>query len=263
MNNSAVVNAIGAGRDAGSDPGLLVAAVIGIILASGLIGGVAAYLTDVAAPADGEKRASSPPWFRFVLLGIIAAACVPLFLSLVKSRLLGDIFASDANPFEPILVFTGLCLIAAFSARAFIDSISRRVLQQVEQIKEKQVEVEKKTKETGEIAEKAATTAKAAQETVDDQRAEPVEQGKRLAALRSPAQHTPMGDEEQRVLHAVAAKTYRTVTGVTEDSGLDRSQVKAVLQALSQKGLVEPTISPSGGLRWKLAAPAASAGKQP
>ena len=92
-----------------------------IMAVAALIGGAAAYLTrDVTA--DGESELKTLFW-RFILLGVVAAACVPLFLSLVKSRIMESILTDNQhNHLESYLIFTGLCLVAAYSARTFITS---------------------------------------------------------------------------------------------------------------------------------------------
>jgi hypothetical protein len=237
MNEQSTNKALEAASNVGG-PAFLI---IFIIVVAGLIGGWGAYLTQLEDSPPPDSPKPQPTLRRFCVLGVIASACVPLFLSLVQSKLLEDPFDKVfSKQFTAYLVFAGLCLIAAFSARAFIDSISRRVLQQVEQIKDRQAEVE----------EKVAVNS----EKIDDQKAEPVSEDDH-AAEAAAVQETPptIGDPERRMLEALARKSYRTVSGIVEDSDLDRNVVLAQLRELAKKSLAVPTTSKrSGGLRWMI-----------
>ena len=234
-NSTAVAAAEAAGNAIGPS-----ALVVVIIIGAGLIGGWAAYLTQLE-DAPSPTAAKPPSVLRFCVLGLIASACVPLFLSLVQSKLLENTFGKTAaEQFIACLVFAGLCLIAAFSARSFIDSISRRVLQQVEQIKERQSEVEQQVAVNS--------------EKIDDQKAEPVSADDHEAEAATVDETPPaIGEGERRIIEALARKSYRTVSGIVEDSDLDRTAVFAQLRELAKKGLAVPTTSKkSGGLRWMI-----------
>jgi hypothetical protein len=216
--------------------------VVAIIIVSGLVGGWAAHLTSNDA-VEGEPRRARHP---YLLLGVIAAGCVPLFLSLIQSNLVDDIFtARGEQPFKEYLVFVGLCLIAAFSARSFIESVSRRVLRDLENVKEEheeikqqQQEVVRQGDETREIAEQASETATPADQMTMD---------------IAPADVPTIDDVEKRLLEALNKKSYRTAGGVCEDSGMPRDEVTRRLKDLARRKVVEPTTSPkTGGIRWKL-----------
>ncbi|MFD1612958.1 YEATS-associated helix-containing protein [Sphingomonas tabacisoli] len=239
--------------------------VIAIIVVAGLVGGWAAYLVEgsnarTIAGAGLNQNAPNPagrPLVQFLLLGAIASACVPLFLSLVKSGLVASVFATrlaaDGKtpilPYEDYLVFTGLCLIAAFSARNFIESVSKQVLQKADQ-----------AQRAASAAALAATDAKEAAseavnevESIDENSPPPVSE-KAFDAIES-GDHGAIGlnDTERRVLKAMTTKTYRTRTGIAEDSGVPRDRISEILQDLHERKLALPTKSPStGGLRWTI-----------
>jgi hypothetical protein len=87
IENSARVAANAGGGKAPDDlNGLLW--VLGIILIAGLVGGLGARLRPGLAEPPSPQRA--------MLLGVIAAACVPLFLSLVQSQLIESFLANRA-----------------------------------------------------------------------------------------------------------------------------------------------------------------------
>jgi len=228
----------------------IVAILIGCM---GVVGGLAAYLAD-EKPID-EKRGTA---LRYLLLGIVAAGCVPLFLSLVRSELIKTMFTLNLNPqgrrydnyYEAYFIFSGICLIAAFSARRFIDSVSKQVLQRLEQVQE----TAQGAAATAATARQVAQEAVSEVESVDEQVGAPLPAEVELERLGD----TPVEDEtilltpvERRALKAMEKRTYRTRTGIAEDSGISRNQISEVLDALHHKKLAVPTKSPTtGGARW-------------
>lgn len=132
-----------------------------IITLCGLIGGYANYrrtvnqLTTSAAdppkdPAVSDQEGTAQlvkatkeekdQYLRTCLiLGVVAAALVPLFLNSVSSNLLTKEDAINN------LIFAGFCLLAAISSASFIDTLAQRILNQA---KEVQNQTEKQKKET-------------------------------------------------------------------------------------------------------------------
>ena len=230
--------------------GWVLLAVASIIAAAGLIGGYAAFLAEdrrlVADEGDGAPRR-----LRFLILGVVAAACVPLFLSLVRSDVI-NVIISDRNGgrLESLLVFIGLCLIAAFSARAFIDSLTKQALQRLT------VKVDR-AEAKAETAREVASGAIAEMEALDGGGAEidPVDGAEAHAeAAPLPAEGVPPVDElEWRVLRALTKSPLRTATGTAADAGIPTSRIGELLASLADKGLAAATRSArSGGVRWKI-----------
>lgn len=221
--------------------------VIGIILVTGLLGGYGGYLMEPAADPPGEPPRKA--LIRSLLLGVIAALTVPLFLSLTKSGLMGNIFAPARIPprppaFEDYLVFAGLCVIAAVSARRFLSSVTDRVLQRVGQAE--------RTAADAKITAEQAKEEVMEGETADDPNAPPPPQIEELAALSSVTEtRSPLSDDERRVLDALSKRTYRTRTGIADDSGIPRNRISELLEGLADRKLALPTKSPrTGGARW-------------
>ncbi|QAY77668.1 YEATS-associated helix-containing protein [Sphingosinicella sp. BN140058] len=245
MSNSLLSNAAAAVPTGGDGEMIAVATVVALILVGGLVGGYAAFLAEDRKSSElGDY--GGPRKSRFLVLGLVASACVPLFLSLVRSDILGVIFTNARGErLESYLVFVGLCLIAAFSARAFIGSISQRILQQVEQ--------------AGAQAEQAARKAEEAQETAlevaDERSAEPAP-ARELPESGIVFENAPALDEtEQRALEALTKMTFRTATGIAADVGVPRNRIGEILDTMAAKGLVAPTQSPTTkGMRWKITA---------
>ncbi|PTT72589.1 MULTISPECIES: YEATS-associated helix-containing protein [unclassified Chryseobacterium] len=103
--------------------------IILIILICGLTGGIGNSLRGVGCN-----------WIlliKNIFLGIIAASTVPLFLNLVSSDILKNIYDKENLHLVNYLIFSGFCMIAAFSSLNFLNTISGRVLQNLkEEIRE-------------------------------------------------------------------------------------------------------------------------------
>jgi hypothetical protein len=95
------------------------------ILIAGGLGGIAAFLTT-------SKTASTQVRFGitgFAMVGIIAAFTVPLFLSLLQSNILSEVKSGENS--EAYLIFGGFCILAGFSAKAFLSTLSDRVINEL------------------------------------------------------------------------------------------------------------------------------------
>lgn len=227
---------------------------IAIIVGAGLIGGLAAALADEAVRPESSRRT----YGRYLLLGVIASACVPLFLSLVRSKLTQDMFQLTADKatgqrfpdyYESYLVFIGICLIAAFSARRFIDSISKQVLQRLEEVRE----TAQGAAETAADARQVAHEAVSEVESADDNMATTPEgyEDDSSDGLTEELGPLVISDAERRALQALSKRTYRTRTGIAEDAGISRNRISEILDSLHGKKLAVPTTSPTtGGARW-------------
>jgi hypothetical protein len=221
--------------------------VVGIILFTGLLGGYGAFLLEPAEQPPGQppRRAL----IRSLLLGVIAALAVPLFLSLTKSALMGNIFVAESVPakppaFEDYLVFAGLCVPAAVSARRFISTVTERLLQRVDQVERTAVDAQRK-------AEQAKEEVLEGEEADDPNALPPPDIQAGAAADFEIASSGGVADDERRVLQALSRRTYRTRTGIAEDSGISKNRISELLEGLADRKLALPTTSPrTGGHRW-------------
>lgn len=224
-----------------------------IILLSGAFGGWAAFLTQSRDEA-GKTQVERALWLRFLVMGIVAATCVPLFLSLLKSELIAAIFRepTGSTSYDSYLVFAGLCLIAAFSARRFIDSISERLFREVREARRDAAQAGAKATEASEVAHEAISEIVAAgRADLEDALPADHEQSDDEATSADLAIH--LSADEQQILQAMAARTYRTASGIAEASGIPRHRVSDILETLADKKLVLPTKSPrTGGARWAI-----------
>ena len=242
--------------------------IIAIIVFGGLIGGWGAHLLTVGLPA--QTGGEHPSKLRFFILGVIAAACVPLFLSLVQSGIITEImFNRLNNRAESYLIFAGLCLVAALTARNFLDSLSKRVLRDLEKLgdevkdtKRVAVAADAKAEVAGQKAEGAHEKVEAVAEVVDAREAEgqeaPLAGGQGddepiLEGAYGAPTTAPLNDTERQVLNALTQMKLRTATGVAKDAGIPVSQIGELLDGLAERRLAAHTISPTtGGARWKI-----------
>ena len=228
--------------------------VVVIILIAGAAGGWAAYLSQ---PQRQARVGRDPPALSrsvFIVLGIVAAACVPLFLSLLKSSLLSDVFKAGASTssYESYLVFAGLCLVAAFSSRRFIETVTDQIIRKVDQARRDAAEAKVVASEANVVAQEAVSEMEAADEASAASSPELLA----AAALDESDDDGVMEairEDERRVLRSMANRTYRTASGISKDSGVPRHQVSDLLETLADRKLILATKSPrTGGARWAI-----------
>ena len=106
--------------DANLEGGPLLFAVIGIMLVMRVFGGVVNF--QLTSKKDQKDQDLS--LVKSVSAGIAASILIPLFLHTIGSNLLKYPSISYSN----LLVLAGFCLLAAISSRAFMKSLSERLL---------------------------------------------------------------------------------------------------------------------------------------
>ena len=192
--------------------------IIGIIIGTGLFGGMINYFRTIYKNEIIIQEIIKP-----VLIGLAAAALVPLFLNMISSDLLNNKNQLPMNYF----VFLGFCLIAAIFSGEFIDSIGKKVLSQISEV---QREIEENNTEDDTEA------------TIDPT----VNFGKQdINPLEESIEH-------QILQTFINSKfTYRSVSGIAKQTNLDNSTTKKELIKLRKKGLVE-VIQRQKGPRWKI-----------
>jgi uncharacterized membrane protein len=98
---------------------------VGVMLAAGVLGGTVNHVTQ-------ETNAPRTTLLRALLVGATASFLVPLFLNTISSSLLDDV----RNDPSRLLVFAGLCLVAAVSSRVFTRTTSDQILNEIKQAKD-------------------------------------------------------------------------------------------------------------------------------
>jgi len=224
----------------------VVGGAIVVILAAGMLGG---GINCLQARKSDEQSPKHPAYY--FLLSVAAAFSVPLFLSLTKSELLKNVLTT-ANSFKPEdwFVLFAVCVVAAIYAQTFLESVSKKLLQRVEQAEQT---AEKATK----TADAANRDAAEAITTIDkhEQASELVEKktAKKIAA--SPAvdmtalNFNSYSHDERNVLNALLDPEYdrRTLGGIAGATKIARTTLRPILEKLIGAGVVREIVGEKTG----------------
>lgn len=111
------------------------------MIAAGVLGGIVNLALN---------ETSRDKWYWSIVAGIGAALLIPLFLRTVSSKLLSDLLKQTSeSSSDDYFVLFGFCLLAALSSRAFIETLSKKVLNSLE---EGQKKLEDKVKKADQFA---------------------------------------------------------------------------------------------------------------
>ena len=227
-----------------------------VMLCAGALGGIVNFFL-----ADPEQE-KPLLWWQHVFVGVVASFMVPLFLNMISGDLIDKIRGIDGKPadYSKMFVLAGFCLVAAVSSRAFIKTLSERVLQEV---RKKVDAVDKKVDEAvvkSDAAEEKASAAsadateamQAVSPLVEDDPAEELSHTSR--GIDTAPQRIELTPNEAAVLAALADSSFalRSMTGTAKDAGLDKAATNAAISSLLSKELVGETIGKSGQPRWFL-----------
>ncbi|MDH4220991.1 MAG: hypothetical protein OEW23_19720 [Candidatus Aminicenantes bacterium] len=192
-----------------------------LMLIAGLLGGITNYFR-----IEEDKKELSA-FLKNILMGISAALLIPLFLNMISSNLLKE----SSEDSLKLFIFFGFCLIASLSSKAFIQTISDRVLNEVKKTKEK---VENIGKDVEPIISKETEV----------QEAEAPDSFSKIRAFS-------FDEDAKKVLNSLDSGKYawRSLTGIAQETGLPKEKVLNSLNWLSSNGLVVKT-SEKG--RWGL-----------
>lgn len=191
-----------------------------IILLCGLLGGYANYHrfeTNTSFQSFNLRKS--------LLTGLVASATVPLFLNMVSSNLLKE--ASESGGEYKYFIFAGFCLIAAFFSNRFLQSVSDRVIQDLQ---DKTRKIEEETTENKEKVEALID------KNVDEPNAADID-------VENPIQKAEVLKEkaEDKDLNALLKSfsesnySFRTINGLSKSTGLEISETKKLVKELENK----------------------------
>ena len=188
----------------------------GIMVVAGFCGGGLNYLL------SRRDNAENAAIWQSLVGGVVASFMVPVFLNMISSNLVDSIKGIAPNAGDPskLFVFAGFCLVAAVSSKAFINTLSHRILSEAKATREK---VEQIKNEVDPII--AKETEKESPEPTP------------LSV--SVADRMALGENQKKVLKALANGrfTLRTRTGICKDTGLPREEVIKILEELETEDL--------------------------
>ncbi len=215
-----------------------IATIVLVMLVAGILGGLMNFFIST------QEKSSTMPWWQHMVLGIGASFMVPLFLNMISSGLIKEIIgASSTAPGDgsKLFVLAGFSLVAAVSSRAFIRSLTAKVLQDV---KEAKLEAEKATS----VAHEAKSQASTALNVLDENEASDAEEPQTLKAEVKPTLTT----NELRIITEMTTGRYsmRSISGLAKDTSLEKDAVNAAISSLMEKGLIEQGTNSRGETRW-------------
>lgn len=205
-------------------PGIWV--VLGVVLMSGLLGGARNWLVS-------SHNLTLRHFCGRTIEAVIAAAAVPLFLSVIGreglTKLFGKVDLGEADYGLSLCVFVGFALVAAVFSQRFLDGLSVKVMQ----LKEQMDDLESNLDRTTEIAEARVEPASGA----------PMEDSK----------NRTLSAEQQAVLDAFHRGHFqiRSIDGLIASAKLPRGTVQAALFELEALGLAKK-LQTTKGERWSV-----------
>jgi hypothetical protein len=212
-----------------------------MIIGAGVLGGAINLWQ-----ARNDKESVPKNCGYYFLLSIAATSTVPLFLSLTKSNLLNNVLAKDLNP-EEWFIFFAVCVVAAIFSQNFLETVSKKLLQKVDQI-------EQKANKAKSDAEKAGGEAKDALQAATDQAraSERLEQDTltpKALLVQKPLDLSKFDPTEQKVLQAIVESEFerRTLGGIASDTSLPYQTIRAALGKLIKMDVVREVIGPRTG----------------
>ncbi|NQW50809.1 MAG: MarR family transcriptional regulator [Rhodospirillales bacterium] len=234
------------------------------IALAGAGGGWANYLL-LTASRDGREQ--YPEAMRFVIAGAITAFVVPLFLSLAQSALVKAVFDGweKGTAFPDALVLIGFCVVAGFASKAFLDSVSTRILQMQRDMQRLDGKADAASKEAKAAASQALEAIELSEESAEQLHPPAVKArlSGGLEALATSAEDERLAatltTDELAVLRALSRLPQRTQTGIARDAGIARSQIAEIVEKLVAEGLAHFGASASGSLRVSLSEKGAGA----
>lgn len=201
---------------------------ITVMILSGAFGGSINYLI---SKSEDPERASLK---KSLVVGTGASFLVPLFLNMISSNLIQDTKTDNIK----VLVFAGFCLVAAISSASFITTLSDRVLSAAKEAKKVAIEAKHE-------AEQAKDEIEEVQATIT----EPEPQHQPQLTLQTADADASL---PKRVLDAIATNkyAYRTLRGISRETGIDKDTLKNILDEMVQNGVLGLKMGKAGNHLW-------------
>jgi ribosomal protein S25 len=201
-----------------------------LIAGGGVLGGLANYFMNRTQP--GWLKGD---FWKSVVVGLAAAAVVPLFLQTVSSNLVAECLNNtSADQVVSCLVFFGFCTIAAIFSARFLTSIADKVLREVEEMKQTQNELVQTTDALVDVNsdDQGGATSLESLKSDDD--------GGLESFGREPKPAPQLTSEEKLMWNMEnGRRSFRTVDVLAKDAGLDVSTVENILQSMENRGIVK------------------------
>lgn len=205
-----------------------------VLVIAGVLSGLLTFLRSENIPSRMGWRSL----FSRMLEALLAAFCVPLFLSLTSSNLLRTAQTDSMD----LLVIGGLGIVAALSAQVFVDDLRSAL------------KIAKDAKATADSAKEGVTQnsddlkeTKRVVQGLESEISEPDDDGEVAAKAltqeegRHAADAVALDPQHKEILRALAFSKWkrRSVKGLSNDVDIDPGTIYPILEDLVSKGLVE------------------------
>jgi regulator of replication initiation timing len=189
-----------------------------IMIVAGALGGVVNYFF---APKEKDRESGRNELIKSITVGVAASLLVPLFLNMISS----EIIEKSKNDIYQLFVISGFCLTAAISSKAFIKSISDTVIKDIKKVRDEVTNVKQEVQ--------AIVENNTEQDTPFDELAHHLD----LVQQRQPDDKDA---DKIKILKALAESiyTFRSLKGISKDTGLDVEHVNKTLSELISQDLV-------------------------
>lgn len=201
-----------------------------IMVGFGILGGIVNYFYNDTKSSRKVFKVVDYDLLKSLFTGIVASLLVPLFLNMLSSNIMQESREDSLK----LLIFCGFCLIAAVSSRAFIQTLSSKILHRINKVEEDVTAV------------KDDIQPVILNQTEIDQ-PESDQKGSDRARTLTPA--TPVLSEslsktesdKLKILNSLVSSkyTFRTINGLNKDTGIDMQNARTILKDSVEKGLVK------------------------
>ncbi|MBS1189204.1 MAG: hypothetical protein H6R10_996 [Rhodocyclaceae bacterium] len=197
--------------------------IFAIMVGAGTLGGIANFFLSDRTGEPGRRD-----WFKYSVLGIVAALTVPLFLNMIASTLLEGARTKPVDFF----VFAGFCLIYVVASRRLFENVAIRLMSQIEQVK-------------GEMAHLRQQAPESAARSRDEK-----EESGKPEARSEPRESLSYNDVE--LLRALSEESfvYGNLAALCDKTGLARELVSQRLAVMKNLGVIETRINEKNVLHW-------------
>lgn len=210
-----------------------------IMILTGLLGGYANFLN-----SPKEERSL----MRSLMMGIVATIAIPLFLKVVDSNILNQTKADVINYF----VYAGCCVLAAFYSARFLEGLSSRVLQNLqdkvdrtnEVVQENTSKLEENTDKLNQTAEKTDMIIEnqlPINTDIPDQIPELENEGLNTRSLENMENDNTRSFNPQQMVLDVFFRfktVFQTLDSISKNTGLTPTAVVQLLIELEQAGKI-------------------------
>ncbi|AEE49101.1 YEATS-associated helix-containing protein [Haliscomenobacter hydrossis] len=209
---------------------------LGIMLITGLIGGYANFLN-----TPKEERSL----MRSLMMGIVATIAIPLFLKVVDSNILNQTQTDVMNYF----VYAGCCVLAAFYSAKFLEGLSSRIIQDLQEKVDRTSEaVQENAAKVEENAAKLDETTEKTDMIIDTQIPDaiipddvPELEPEELRSRSLLDKDIPVATRsvEEKMEAAFGKNKLQTLESLSKATGMGTEAVKIMLISLEQTGKIK------------------------